>query len=432
MNKNLKKLNQKGFSIMELMIVVALMIIVMVAVFSLMHGVIKTANANYEMTIAQQGLRNSQEFLNRDILTAGDGLKGLSNIWLPTAFATQNLTARTASTLDPTNSGYVNLGSVVSDNNVPVGTAISFVTPARNLLAGSDRMTMLARDTSFSTIDLGTADVNYSNGQITIPALRIGDFTDGEIYFVSNGVAGAFGTVTNVNTGANKIHWANGDAYGLNRTGSTGQLASITNLGTYPVVLSRIKMVHYFVDEQNKLVRRVFGVKGGGFIDSVVAEHLMALQFRYVLEPTDDTIILDQPKDQIDTSEALLVRMIESNIEVETAYALQDGIKHRVDSAMYAGVRNIQFLEAAIPRDEYGNTDLPDPGPTARHHANAGADTNTVADTDTDTDTRADTHADTGAANADTNARAANANARAANADTNTGKRRRVNLRDEG
>ena len=54
-----------------------------------------------------------------------------------------------------------------------------------------------------------------------------------------------------------------------------GQLGfSVTNLGTYPTTLSRVKIVQYFVDEQNKLVRRVFGVKGSGFIDNIVAEHL--------------------------------------------------------------------------------------------------------------------------------------------------------------
>jgi prepilin-type N-terminal cleavage/methylation domain-containing protein len=362
MNKNLKKLGQKGFSIMELMIVIVLTLIILVAVFSLMQGVIKTANANYELTLAQQGLRNSQEFLTRDILTAGDGLKGLSNIWIPTAFATGNLTARTASVLDPAGSGFTSLGSVVSDNNVPGGTNVKFVNPARQILAGSDRITILSRDASFSTIDLATGDVNFSTGKMNIPGARINDFTAGEIYFISNGVAGAFGTVTSVDS--NAIYWANGDAYGLNRVGPTGQVASITNRGTYPVVLSRVKIIHYYVDDENKLVRRVFGVRGGGFIDNVVAENLTALQFRYILKPSSGTVIFDQPKEQIEISEGLLVRLIESHLKVETAHPLQDGQKHRVDSTMQNGVRNIQFLEAAVPRDEYGNTDLPDPGPT--------------------------------------------------------------------
>ena len=114
---------------MELLIVVALTMIVLIAVFSLMHGTIKTANNNYEMTLAQQGLRNSQEFLARDILTTGDSLKGLANIWIRTSFCDAKFDSRSTSDLDPSNRGYVNLGLVVSDNNVPGGTSVTFVSP---------------------------------------------------------------------------------------------------------------------------------------------------------------------------------------------------------------------------------------------------------------------------------------------------------------
>jgi prepilin-type N-terminal cleavage/methylation domain-containing protein len=358
------KNNQKGFSLMELMIVMAITLVILAAVFSLMRGAITTANANFEMTSATQGLRNAQEYLTRDILVAGDGLKGLANIWLPTAFVTKNLTSRSASAIDPTNQGYVNLGMVISDNNVPNATPISYVAPAVNVLPVTDRLAILSKDPAFSTIDLAAADVNSNNGRIKIPAARIGDFSNGEIYFISNGVAGIFGTVTNVNSGANRITWADGDTYGLNRTGATGQLASVSNNGAYPTILQRVQIIQYFVDAQNHLVRRVFGIKGGGFIDSVVAEHVKTLQLRYVLKPNDAATILDQPKEQFDFDEAALVRTIEPSVTVETAYPLQDGDYHQVDGTTQIGVRNIQFGEALVPRDAQGNTDLPNPGPT--------------------------------------------------------------------
>ena len=68
-----KTRKDSGFSLIELMIVVVIMLVIMAATFSLMQGTMTTANANYEMTTAAQGLRNSQEFLTRDILVAGDG-----------------------------------------------------------------------------------------------------------------------------------------------------------------------------------------------------------------------------------------------------------------------------------------------------------------------------------------------------------------------
>lgn len=313
--KNRKgKNNQQGFSLMELIVVMVITLVILATVFSLMLGAITTANANFEMTGATQGLRNAQEYITRDILVAGDGLKGLANIWLPTNFVTQNLTARVAGTIDPANQGYVNIGMVVSDNNVPNTTPISYANPAMDVLPVTDRLAILSRDPAFSAIDLAAADINSGNGQINIPAARIGDFSNGEIYFISNGVAGVFGTVTNVNLGGNKISWDNGDAYGLNRTGSTGQLASVTNNGSYPTILQRVQIIHYFVDAENHLVRRVFGIKGDGFIDSVVAEHLETLQFRFVLKPNDAAIILGQPKEQFDLDEASLVRTIEPSM----------------------------------------------------------------------------------------------------------------------
>ncbi len=106
--------DESGFSMMELLIVMVLTLIIMAAAFSLLHGTMKTANTNYEMTSAAQGLRNSQEFVNRDILVAGDGLKGVSNIWLPTRFVTDYLSSRSAAALDPTTRGYVSVGAVLS------------------------------------------------------------------------------------------------------------------------------------------------------------------------------------------------------------------------------------------------------------------------------------------------------------------------------
>ena len=55
------KSNEKGFSMMELIVVMVLTLIILSAVFSLMRGAITTANANFEMTSATQGLRNAQE-----------------------------------------------------------------------------------------------------------------------------------------------------------------------------------------------------------------------------------------------------------------------------------------------------------------------------------------------------------------------------------
>ena len=366
--KNLsgKKKDQAGFSMMELLIVTVILLVIMAAVFTLLRGSITSANANYEMTTAAQGLRNAQEYLARDILISGDGLKGVSSIWLPTLFVTEYLSSRPASVLDPTNVGFISIGAIFSDDNVPSGITVRGSNPPTTVLAPSDRLTMLAVDSNFSPIDIPVGASNLNTGEITIPSARIADFTVGEIYYITSGGTGAFGTVTSVNTGNNLILWAEGDPFGLNRLGSSGALGAGTNNGASPATLRRVNIIHYFVDAAGRLIRRVFGVQDNGFIDSVIAEHLTTLQFQYILKPSVDGVIFDQPKGQIQLSEASLVRMIEPSLSVETAYALQDGQKRQIEGLTQIGVRNVQFLESPAPVDSEGNTDLRDPGQIPR------------------------------------------------------------------
>jgi prepilin-type N-terminal cleavage/methylation domain-containing protein len=363
MNKSQKKRAQAGFSMIELIIVMVLTLVIMSAVFSLMQGTIKTANANYEMTSAAQNLRNAQEFINRDVLTVGDGVKSTPNIWLPTQFITSYLTNRTAAAIDPTNIGYTSVGAVIADNNLPAGVAVPRANPATSVLERTDRLTMLSIDKNFTSIPLTFAEVDPLTGSITIPAARIADFRVGEMYFLSNGVSATFGVITAVNSGTNRIFWRNSDVLGINRTGNTGALFSVQS-PRYAMNLSRVFIIQYFVDADGKLIRRVFGASGATFIDSVIAEHLVELQFRYILKPPGDGTIFEQPKDTFDLDEATSVRMIEPRIRVKTAYPLQDGEYQYVEGATQLGVRNIQFLEAPIPTDSAGNTDLPNPGPT--------------------------------------------------------------------
>lgn len=355
---------ERGFSLMELMVVMVIMLVIMSSVFSLLRGTISNAAANYEMTVAGQSLRNAQEYISRDVLIAGDGFKGVSNVWLPTKFVADYLTVRTAAVLDPSGSGFITVGSIISDNNIPTNTAVKNSNPAMKILAGSDRMTLFAADATFPSVDVAAGAVDTNKGQISIPASRISDFTVGEVYYITSGGTGAFGTVTQVDTKKNQIFWAEGDALRLNRFGATGALGVGTNNGADPSSLRRVQIVNYFLSDDGKLMRRAFGIKGAGFIDSVIAEHLTALKFRYTLKPAADGKILDEPQSQLALSEATLVRMIEPHMTVETANALPSGAKSSVDGITQLGVRNIQFLEAPVPRDAQGNTDLPNPGPT--------------------------------------------------------------------
>ena len=86
------KRNPDGFSVFELIVAVTVMLIVLGAIFSLVKDSMKVAMTTYEMTDAQQNMRTAQEFINRDLMNAGDGLRSISNIRVPQTFVTSYVT----------------------------------------------------------------------------------------------------------------------------------------------------------------------------------------------------------------------------------------------------------------------------------------------------------------------------------------------------
>jgi hypothetical protein len=337
---------------MELLITLVVMLVVFASIFSLLQGSIVTANANVEMGEAKQSLRNAHEFITRDLVTAGDGLRGIGTVYLPTGFVTQRLTVRSAAVVDPTSSGFVNIGGVVSDDNIPMGTPIIGSSPALNFLGTSDRITFLSVDPTFLPIDVPADKTKINEGKMKIASASVPTLGLGEIYFVSSGTNSTFGVFTRLQVDGN-VYWETGDAYGLNLQGATGDLARVagTTNPSNPLTLYRMQIIQYFVDQQGKLIRRVYGVKGSGFADSVVAEHMTTLQFNYSLRPNGSSaLIYETPTSSIAIGDQGRVRLVTIWSSVDTANPLQDGARHSVDGAVHVGLRNMQFSEAAMPR----------------------------------------------------------------------------------
>ncbi len=132
--KTRNKCKESGFTIMELMVTLVLTLIVLSAAFALLRGSISSANTNFETTTAQQNMRNAQEFITRELLTAGDGLQGINFIWIPTSFATQMLTSRSTASMDPGAAGYISPGAIISDDDVPAGTAVTHGATAMDIV----------------------------------------------------------------------------------------------------------------------------------------------------------------------------------------------------------------------------------------------------------------------------------------------------------
>lgn len=342
-----------GFSMIELMISMATMTIVVGAAFSLIGSSIKFSTATYHTTDSEQGLRTAHEVINRDLTTAGDGLKGIGTIQVPKAFVQNYLTQTPV--VDSSNPNYVNMALVTSDDAVPANTAVPQSSPTANVLTNSDRITLLTEDnTNFQrvTVLAGKITAATPNTNIIVPAANINSFQAGEVYAVVSQNSAAFFVISSVNSSTNTLTVTNGDAYAINQTGVGTPINVVTSAGAAPSTIMRIQIIQYFVNSNNLLVRRVFGIKGATFIDNVIAEHVTNMQFRYLVNLTDANGFVPQPVRQLATSQQqLAVREVEATIAVETVRAVNavtanDSGKQVISSTTATSVRNLQFRQA--------------------------------------------------------------------------------------
>jgi prepilin-type N-terminal cleavage/methylation domain-containing protein len=350
-----RKINRHdGFSMIELMISMAIMTIVTGAAFALIGSSIKFSSATYNITDTEEGVRAAHEAINRDLTTAGDGLKGIGTIQVPKAFVQTYLTQTPV--VDSSNPNYVNLALVTSDDNVPGTTAVPQASPAANVLSGTDRLTLLTQDyTTFPqpvTVLAGKITQSSPNTNIVVASTDIGKFQAGEVYALEAQNSAAFFVISSVNSSTNTLTVTNGDVYSLNQTGAGTPVNVVSSGGTAPSTIVRIQMIHYFVNSNNLLIRRVFGVKGATFVDNVIAEHVTNLQFRYLVNLTDANGFVPQPVRQLSTSQQqLAVREVETTVAIETARAVNvvtanNTGKQVISSTTATTVRNLQFRQA--------------------------------------------------------------------------------------
>lgn len=349
---------QAGFSLAELLIVASVMLVLTGAIFTFMKDGFKVANSTYELTEAQESLRTAQEYISRDLLIVGDGLKSMSSIRLPQTFVQSYLAlSPVTNSADP---GYVNLSIITSDNNVSGSTAATGSSPAVNVRANTDRITLMMVDSSFAPVSLPSNAITPSGSNVSITPPDVSRFQIGEIYFITSSVGGAFGVITNI-TGENgnnpNLIFAASDPLGLNQPGNGGPINVVSGGGTLATSLMRMKIINYYVDADGLLVRRVFGTKGATFRDSVVAEHVKDLQFRYALDLPGANGVAQQPVSQLTTApQQTAVRQVESVVTTETAHPINNSARQSITMTTSTSVRNMQFRQATQPTStNYGN-----------------------------------------------------------------------------
>jgi type II secretory pathway pseudopilin PulG len=348
------KNSEQGFSLVEVLIALVVMMVITAAMFGLMRDSMKTSHAALEMSEAQESARTGQEYLTRDLVNTGDGLNSINNIRVPQNFVTNYLTLNPIT--DPATPGIINLGLITSDNNVAVNTPVlGTALQVRSTPVLTDRITILQleRPEIFTPITLAAGALTPVDGLAAVSPADIDRFRAGEIYFITSAVGGIFATITarqGVGTPTPSLVFGDGDVYGLNSLGAGGQFAVITAGATLPISICRMKVIHYYINSDGLLMRRIFGVKNAGLNESVIAEHAVSLQFRYFLNLRDAGGSIVQPATQLTTSqEQVETRQVEVTLTVETPHSLQDGKRQQVSMTTSTSVRNMQFRQSLQP-----------------------------------------------------------------------------------
>ncbi|MGH9901982.1 MAG: PilW family protein [Pyrinomonadaceae bacterium] len=353
---------RSGFSLIELLIVMTMMMVLMGAAFSLMSQSLKVSTVSYELTDAQQNLRTAQEYVNRDLTTLGDGLRGIGNIHIPTAFVTNYLTS---SPINPVTNGVMSLAIVTADNaggTTPTG-----------LLPGADRISILSADPNapapVSTVTYSAVvpvSLTSTGDSLRVPTASVtaANIQAGEVYFVNAGTDAAFVVIKQIvadsAAGVSQLLCgtsAGVEDYGLNRA---GMVSLITANGTRAATIRRMQFVNYFVNSSGLLIRRNFGLRRTpGLTDAefsarvlaggTIAENVTSLQFRYVLDAPVHTlpagVFVPQPVNQLTASAPpSSVRQIEVKVTTKTSHPLQNGSYQEVSATTRNSVRNLQFL----------------------------------------------------------------------------------------
>ena len=95
-------------------------------------------------------------------------------------------------------------------------------------------------------------------------------------------------------------------------------------------------------------MRRVFGVSGAGFRESMIAEHVLDVQFNYSLITTDalGNVTPSATTALTNSAQQLAVRQVEVRVTVETPHAIQNGSRQPMTMTTSTSVRNMQFRQA--------------------------------------------------------------------------------------
>jgi prepilin-type N-terminal cleavage/methylation domain-containing protein len=282
-----------GFTLIELMISMTIMMIIMAGALTTFDSAIGVSDAAGQMADASQNLRAGTNQLIRDVMQAGriigpEGIPvpnggGAVAIKRPAATATSltfDLTAGSTTLNLPDISTGWKLGTAVDGAATDIVTLLTvdpFMVPVETPPSG-------AVDPDEGTIDPAGAFVTLPATSLWLlgdtvnqtPAIKVGD-----LVLFKNALGSAVQTVTRL-TGTS-VHFDAGDWFNFNQRGvPAGSVTQISTGGWTATTLFRLMMITYYVDNQPgigpRLMRRI-----NQFQPQALAGVVEGLEFTYDL-----------------------------------------------------------------------------------------------------------------------------------------------------
>lgn len=341
--------NEKGFSLLELVVAMVIFLIVTGAMYGVMQIAQKgRAAVNQEVSLSKS-VRVALNVLGRDTYNAGFGYPLKNTVVLPDNRVSALLgipidVDTTRDTVPP----------VLAGNNVTLNTF--------NTTAGvrTDQVSFLFKDSTFNLVgtvpDQISQPLNINTATTTggideiVPisgsntSCRIND-----IYLISGNTGSTLGVATAL-SGTNIVQFSNGDVLGFNQTGTSGPLRAIT----IPASLQRVLMVTYFVTTDGILTRREFAnvppvTPAAAFVDEQLIYGVENFQIQYVME---NGSLTDNPSAGPDgipgnaddvQSNLAAVRQIRFTISARTTELDSTGQPNRVTMTSTFSTRNLGY-----------------------------------------------------------------------------------------
>jgi prepilin-type N-terminal cleavage/methylation domain-containing protein len=327
---------QAGFSLIELVVGVAIFAVVATAVYGLLEVGRADAFSSTQRVGMLQNVRVAMESVGRDAINAGIGFPRDGATIPDNKLTVFGLPADADNEFD-------RVTPVIAGDGVNSNT----LNPTPN--TKTDQITFVFQDDTFNNGEpVGLTNIN--GGQqlrldkaVSAPAICY----QGDLYIVW-GASSALAMATQVPGGTNNaVDCANSDPLGINQPGANGPLGKLGNTAT---TLYRVAIVSYLVTPDGTLVRRVWGsptrLAGDGvtvasptqgYFDEPLAFGVEDFQIRYVLAP--DGVAVTNPT----TAQRANIRQVQVTITTRSTEKDRQGMHQRTTLTSTFSTRNLVY-----------------------------------------------------------------------------------------